>query len=386
MNADILVAGGGCVGSLAAALFAKEGFRVVLASPQKALSAFPIDAEPVARVIALAPDIEDRLAVEGAPAQPWLSRGCAVNAMHVAVPGGGEVAFGDGHQALARIVEVPAMQYAFEQWAAASGVRRIDEAVTNLTGEGVELESGVRIRAPLILASDGADSLLRRQLAVEVSQRDYGQTAIVARMRFAKPHQSEARQTMSGSGVLGVLPLVDGSVSVVWSLPDAAASHWLRSDEQTFAEGLSLALGAPWGEAQLLGKRHAFPLRNIHSQELFRDGVCLLGDAAHTVHPLAGLGLNLGLADTLTLVAAIREIQQHKRDLGDAAILRRWSRQRVTAVAPYRQFIDALGGLGVKHRYAWQGVGFGFSLVKQAQPVRQFFEQRARRGSLPANF
>lgn len=385
MQVDVLVAGGGCVGALTGGLLAQAGWRVALATPQPLMAPLDPGAAPLARVIALAPEIEDRLQQEGVPQEPWFARGCAVQTMHVAVPGSGAVAFGGNAPAaepLARIVEVPVLQAALEGWAQAQGVRRIDEAVARLHPDGVELESGVHIGSRLLLACDGADSRLRRQAGMNVAQRDYGQRAIVARLRFVRPHDHQARQTMTGDGVLGVLPLVDGSVSVVWSLPEVQARHWLGVDAEEFAQGLSLALGAPWGDAQLLGARQSFPLRNIHSEKLHADGVCLLGDAAHTVHPLAGLGLNLGLADALTLVSALRQARAAGRDIADPAMLDAWSRGRVAAVAPYRQFIDTLAGLGPRHTVAWRGVGQGFSLVNAVPTVRQFFENRARRGSL----
>ncbi len=383
MRMDVLVAGGGCVGALAAGLLARSGWRVALATPQPPMAAFDDRADPLARVIALAPDIETRLQHEGVPQSPWFARGCAVQTMHVAVPGSGEVQFGGGGaDPLARIVEVPALQFALENWARAQGVRWIDEAVARLSGGGVELDSGVHIDTPLVLACDGADSRLRRQAGMAVAQRDYGQRAIVARLRFAQPHAEQARQTMTPEGVLGVLPLVDGSTSVVWSLPESRAAYWLEVGEDEFAQGLNLALGVPWGDAQLLGARQSFPLRNIHSEKLHLAGVCLLGDAAHTVHPLAGLGLNLGLADALTLIAALRDARARGRPIHDPATLDGWSRQRVAAVAPYRQFIDTLAGLGSRHTVAWRGVGQGFSLVNRLPMIRQFFETRARRGSL----
>lgn len=385
MQVDVVIAGGGCVGALTGGLLAQAGWRVALATPQPLMPPWDAAAEPLARVIALAPEIEERMQQEGIPQEPWYARGCVVQSMHVAVPGSGEVSFGEHSlqaDPLARIVEVPALQSALEGWAQAQGVRRIDEAVARLHPQGVELESGVHIRSRLILACDGADSRLRRQAGMNVAQRDYGQRAIVARLRFAKPHANQARQTMMGEGVLGVLPLVDGTVSVVWSLPEAQARYWHGVEDEEFAQGLSLALGAPWGAAQLLGKRQGFPLRNIHSETLHAGGVCLLGDAAHTVHPLAGLGLNLGLADALTLVTALREARATGRDINDPATLNSWSRQRVAAVAPYRHFIDTLAGLGAHHNVAWRGVGRGFSLVNALPLLRAFFASRARRGSL----
>lgn len=385
MQVDILVAGGGCVGALAAALAARSGWRVALASPQPALPGFDHASPPNARAIALAPQIETRLLNEDIPAEPWYSRGQPVLSMHVSVPGSGEILFGQSESSrLARIVEVPALQFALEQAAERDGVRRINEAVTTIRPNGVELESGVRIDASLVLACDGADSRLRQLAGFGVSRREYGQMAIVARLQFAEPHAAQARQTMRPDGVLGVLPLSDGSVSVVWSLPEAAAAFWLGESEEAFADGLNQALGVPWGQAILLGKRQSFPLQNLHADRLAAEQLCLLGDAAHTVHPLAGLGLNLGLADALTLVDALRSGVQQKRSLADPAILAQWSRRRQAEVAPYRHFVDALAGLGRDHTVAWRGVGLGFSVVNRLSTIRSFFETRARRGSLPA--
>ena len=385
MRADVLVAGGGCVGVLAAGLCAQAGWRVVLATPQAPLRPLNPDAPPNPRVIALAPLVEQALQAAGVPPSPWRERACPVHSMDVSVPGQGGLCFQAreaGLPELAHIVEVPALQQALESWAQSLGVRRIDESVLHHQEGVAELDSGARIEAQLLLACDGADSGLRQAAGIDTRQRDYRQQAIVARLRFAQPHHSQARQTMGGEGVLGVLPLVDGSVSVVWSLPEAQAAYWLAAPAAEFAEGLSLALAAPWGEARLLGPRQSFPLRAIRAEQLHAPGLALLGDAAHTVHPLAGLGLNLGLADALSLVEVLRRARQQGRALDDPASLAAWSRSRRAAVLPYTAFIDALAGLETEHVFAWRGVASGFNSVQRWQAVKSFFIHQASKGSL----
>ncbi|MEN8719964.1 MAG: FAD-dependent monooxygenase [Oceanococcaceae bacterium] len=386
MQVDLLVAGGGCVGWLLAGLAARQGVRVALVAPEPLETPLAVDLPPLARVIALAPDIEQALLQAGVPSEPWQRRGCPVTQMHVSVPGQGQVRFGQTHDAapLARIVEVAALQQAIQQWAVSTGVRHLPERVGTRHASGVELDSGVRITAPLVAACDGSGSPLRRQMGISVAVRDYEQTAIVSRLRFADAPRGEARQTMRADSVLGVLPLVDGTLSAVWSLANSQAQYWRDESDAAFADGLNLALEAPWGAAELLGARQSFPLRGVFARSLHAHGLCLLGDAAHTVHPLAGLGLNLGLADALTLERTLARTRQSRRPLNDPALLDRWSRERTAQVQPYRLFIDALAGLGHQHSVAWRAIGQGFAVVDRWSALRQFFEIQARRGSLPA--
>nr|MBV6629168.1 FAD-dependent monooxygenase [Oceanococcus sp. HetDA_MAG_MS8] len=386
MQTDIVVAGSGCVGSLAAALLAQSGWRVVLVAPGQPLPE-SLPAEPEARVIALAPQIEQALRACDVPTQPWQERGAPVRAMQVEVPGVGAVEFSAADvqaPALARIVEVSALQRAFEGMLQRQRVRWENDHVVRRSPQGVELASGVHIQAPLVLACDGASSALRTQAHIPTQRHDYRQTAIVARLRASHAAQAVARQTMSAQGVLGVLPLVDGSLSVVWSLPAAVAQRWLQASPAEFAQGLGQALNIDWGEWELLGKRAHFPLRSLHAESLCAEGLALLGDAAHTVHPLAGLGLNLGLADVLSLVPLLQQGREQGRSLADPALLRRWSRQRKAQVAPYRHFIDLLAGLGSKHTLAWRGVGLGFGVVSRQNALRQWFARQALAGSMPA--
>ncbi len=412
LEAQIAVAGGGCVGALAAGLCAAqgaaEGARVLLVDPQPPLAPLPAEAEPAARVVALAPRIEQALRAAGVPTTPWVERSGQVRRMQVQAAGRGQIEFGaaeSGGEPLARIVEVGALQRALETWAEAQGVRRLEDRVqqrvagappageppasalapavaaapSNLT---LELASGLRLSAGLWLACDGAESRLRRLAGMDLARRDYGQAALVARLRFAEAPADCARQTMGIDGVLGVLPLADGSHSAVWSLPAASAAHWRGVSGAEFASGLNLALGAPWGEATLLGPRVQFPLRELHAPRLDAPGLALLGDAAHTVHPLAGLGLNLGLADALSLADALAGAAGRGRPPQDPATLRRWSRERQAAVAPYREFINLLAGLGERHPWGWRGVAAGFGLADGLGPLKQLFAERARSGSL----
>lgn len=385
MQTDIVVAGSGCVGSLAAALLAQSGWRVVLVAPGQPLPP-SLPAEPEARVIALAPQIEQGLGDWGVPTQPWQERGAPVTAMQVEVPGVGAVEFSAADvqaPALARIVEVSALQRAFEGMLQRQRVRWENDHVVRRSAKGVELASGVHIQASLVLACDGAQSALRTQAQIPTQRHDYQQTAIVARLRASHAAQAVARQTMSAQGVLGVLPLVDGSLSVVWSLPTPVAQRWLQASPAEFAQGLGQALNIDWGEWELLGQRAHFPLRSLHAESLCAEGLALLGDAAHTVHPLAGLGLNLGLADVLSLAPLLQQGREQGRSLADPALLRRWSRQRKAQVAPYRHFIDLLAGLGSKHTLAWRGVGLGFGVVSRQSALRQWFARQALAGSLP---
>lgn len=154
--------------------------------------------------------------------------------------------------------------------------------------------------APLLCIADGANSLLRTKLKVAMTVWPYHQQAIVATVQTAKPHQSTAYQVFTADGPLAFLPLASShQCSIVWSMPTAKAQCLQQVEEASFNQQLTEAFSQKLGEVELIDKRYTFPLLMRHTQQYSGDKWLLLGDAAHTIHPLAGLGLNIGLADVM---------------------------------------------------------------------------------------
>lgn len=198
---------------------------------------------------------------------------------------------------------------------------RADAVAVTLAGETIEAE--------LLLGADGALSKVRESLGYFTREWDYGHTGIVATLRMQNPHQETAWQNFLTSGPLALLPLDDPHmVSIVWSCEDAMAERLLGMDEQAFAEQLYRASQGTLGQVEACSQRVGFPLRQRHAVDYVKGRVVLVGDAAHTIHPLAGQGMNLGLADVDVLLQELQRSVARKLGVAHPQGLRRYQRRR----------------------------------------------------------
>lgn len=193
----------------------------------------------------------------------------------------------------------------------------------------VALNDGQRLRAPLLVGADGAHSRVRALAGVAARGWGYQQDAIVATIRTEKPHGQTARQRFLPTGPLAFLPLVEPHLSsIVWSCTRPRATDLMALDDDAFLHELQAAFGDDLGGMQAIGPRAAFPLALSHADHYVLPRLALIGDAAHTVHPLAGQGVNLGLGDAAVLAQVIEEARQARRDIGGLSMLRRYERWR----------------------------------------------------------
>jgi len=200
---------------------------------------------------------------------------------------------------------------------------RVDENIE------VELDNGDVFRTRLLVGADGANSSVRQFAGIEKTGWSYEQTAIVATVKTEKHHDYTAAQRFLSTGPLAFLPLVDGLSSIVWSADTAAAEDLLALDDQAFCEQLEQAFESHLGAVELKTPRAAFPLRLQHSKQYVQAGIALIGDAAHTVHPLAGQGVNLGIMDAAMLAQVLsKAIADKEFNPGDYALLRKYERSR----------------------------------------------------------
>ena len=195
-------------------------------------------------------------------------------------------------------------------------------------GVSIDLKSGETIHAQLLAAADGGASRVRTLLDIPIAQRDYRQRAIVTHVNTERPHAQTAVQRFLPGGPWAMLPLVDGRSSVVWSMPCTQADRLIDVSDQEFLAALQVASAGVFGELGPISERGQFPLRLIHAMRYCSRGVVLVGDAAHSVHPLAGQGMNLGLLDAACLAEEIDAACRRGAHLGDLSVLRSYERRR----------------------------------------------------------
>ena len=389
---DVLVAGGGMVGAALAAVVAggeaTRSLRVALIEPQPALA--PLAAEPLdLRVSALSRAGERLLAAVGAwpllaPRHP-----CPYERMLVwdeaSVPEGPETLLFDAAEAgepnLGHIVENRAVAAALIERALALGVTLIRSPVT-----GLELEpdaarvtlGGRTVTVGLVVAADGAESPLRSLAGLAGAAVPYAQGALVTHLATQLPHGQAARQRFLATGPLGILPLADGRVSIVWSTTPEEAARLAALDDGAFAAAVTAASDGVLGRLTVAAPRARFPLRRFNASTYAATRLVLVGDAAHTVHPLAGQGVNQGFLDVLALAAELGRAVGAGEDPGDARALGRYARARRAENALMGAALDAIFRVFTDERtVVRRGRRLGLSLVNRAVPLKRLLIDRA---------
>jgi len=194
------------------------------------------------------------------------------------------------------------------------------------------LANGLEIEGELLIGADGAKSFVREKLGMEVVIKDLGHHAIVCNVQCEKPHQGIARQVFLNSGPLAFLPLekdeTKNHCSIVWSLTPEKAKAMMALDEEKFNQKLVEHFEYRLGEVISSDKRFSFPLLQRHAKSYIGEAVALIGDAAHTIHPLAGQGVNLGYMDAQALAEEIERALQRKIPISSREVLRRYERKR----------------------------------------------------------
>ena len=243
------------------------------------------------------------------------------------------------------------------------------------------------VSANVLIAADGSDSPIRERLNFPVTEFSYGQRAVVTHVATERSHRETAWQRFLPDGPLAFLPLSDGRSSVVWSTGSEHAEALCRAGEEDFLGELHTAAGDALGRIQSSSRRASFPLRAIHASQYCRPRVALVGDAAHTVHPLAGQGMNLGLLDAAVLAEVILEALARDEDPGDLRVLRRYERRRK---GENLKMLLALDGLHRLFRLSAPAMprlrAMGLSAVDSAPLLKSLFMNEALglRGDLPA--
>lgn len=331
---DICIRGAGVVGRTLALLLASERLRVALVVPNHPTATVDV------RAYALNSASQNLLQL--LRAWPDAQHATAVRHMEVHGDAQSSVHFDAGShnvQALTWIVDVPALEQHLSD-----AVRY--QPLIEVVHQPVE--------AALTVICEGRASATRQELGVEFDVTPYAQTAIATRLTCSEPHGQIARQWFSPLGILAFLPLQGPqghSVAVVWSAPQALAPQWVDAEPESFVDMLDSMSQGALGQLTLDGPRLSWPLQQAQAQRwcgVWPNSTVqqpmswvLAGDAAHNVHPLAGQGLNLGLADVQALADILRS-RPAWRSPGDLKLLRRYERERKAAWLPMGLTMDGL--------------------------------------------
>lgn len=199
-----------------------------------------------------------------------------------------------------------------------------------------------RLTGRLLVAADGASSTVRELLGIAVQRWEYGQTAIITNITPDRPHANRAFERFTDSGPLALLPMSDQRYSVVWTVRDTAAPEILALDDAALLEALQARAGHRAGRFVKVGRRRAYPLALVRAREHVRPRLALIGNAAHTLHPVAGQGFNLGLRDVAVLADVLCDALTAGRDIGELAVLRRYAEWRQRDHLKMIAFTDGL--------------------------------------------
>lgn len=239
----------------------------------------------------------------------------------------------------------------------------------------VELDNGVRLTGKLVIGADGQRSKVRECIGVSCMRTHYQQLGLVCTVNTELDHQQTAWQCFTQHGPLALLPLEDKTCSIVWSVPEQKCHELMALTDAEFNQQLSNAFEHKLGNIMLASERKSFPLQGAQATQYIDHRVALLGDAAHTVHPLAGLGLNLGLADLAQLSVLLHESD---RPLGSERVLRQYERARKSENALMQRSLEMIDSLFREERQVVKQIrSIGVNVTNKALPLKMIFMRRA---------
>lgn len=388
MQADIVIVGAGMVGSLLAAALKHLPLKIVMIDNQQVTE--PNNSELYEpRVSALTRASENMLKALGAWSLINTKRSAPFTSMMVREQQGhGELYFhaddlGISH--LGCLIENRLLQWALTEQAVASPQVTLlvpDKVVALEKGINswfVSLASGSKIETQLVVGADGAFSAVRQLVGIEVDTWDYQQHAIVCSVNTEHPHQDCARQNFLATGPLAFLPLSDPHYcSIVWSAQQSEAQRLMSLNDEAFLQALERAFPCDLGRMLSCDQRYSFPLVARHAQRYCLEGLVLIGDAAHTIHPLAGQGVNLGLLDAAILAEEIELALKKSLAIGHLQVLSKYSRRRRAHNALTMHSMTAL-----ERTYAATSTTMimarneGVRFVNKTAWLKEFFEKQA---------
>jgi ubiquinone biosynthesis UbiH/UbiF/VisC/COQ6 family hydroxylase len=384
---DICIQGSGIVARTLALLLARERFRVALVSSAKPESAGDV------RAYAL--NAASKNLLESLRVWPDAAHATPVLGMQVHGDTTGRVNFSaaeHGSEALAWIVDVPALEAQLLQAVKYQPLITVLEQVAS-----AHLHDGLEsIRRDLTVICEGKNSVTRDELGVEFDVTPYHQHAIAGRLTGALPHGNQALQWFknaeTGNEILAFLPLSEpnqahpgNSVALVWSVTEERAKELMALNTDEFAREVAAHSEHALGEMTLYSERAVWPLQLARADRWIGKhpelgSWALAGDAAHTVHPLSGQGLNLGLADVAELADVLAAVKgkEYWRSVGDLKLLRRYERARKLDALTLRTVTDGLQQLFARSESPLQALrNWGMQGFERSGGLKQWVTKRA---------
>ncbi|SDO32890.1 UbiH/UbiF/VisC/COQ6 family ubiquinone biosynthesis hydroxylase [Vreelandella arcis] len=399
-SVDVAVVGAGMVGTTLSLLLAEAGMRVALVEAKEAPCSNQAGALPAPRVSALTPVSQRLLTHIGAWPLMVETRVTAYRYMQVwDAEGSGEIAFSAdeaGVAVLGHIVEndvtLSALHAKLQNQSQlnaffGAGVEALEHAAS---GYQLRLANGESLYAPLVVAADGAHSVLREMARIEVASEAMGQDAVVTTVRCAKPHGDTARQAFVDGRPLAFLPLtVEGDAhycSIVWSTTPAHAEELCKLSREALGDALGDAMGDRMGTVSVCDRAYRFPLVQRHATRYVQPHFALVGDAAHSLHPLAGQGVNLGLMDVAVLAEEVTSAWRRGAPWGELSTLNRYARRRRIDNSAMLGLMKGFKTLFGSHDPALTLMrNLGMSGLHQLTPLKRIVMRQAtgERGRLP---
>jgi 2-polyprenylphenol 6-hydroxylase len=394
-DADVVVVGGGIIGSTFACLLGQAGLKVVLldAGVRQVSSLKKVDA----RVFAITLASEKILRKAGAWRRLSNDDIACFRKMHVWDENGlGEIHFDSASVCqstmgyiISHQVIVDALQEKLLDMENVRCIWSVSPAFIKEKGDAMflETEDGLQFRTKLLVAADGGYSKLRSLANIHFNKHEYQQSALACVVNTEFPHGEVARQRFLKRGPLAFLPMVDPHQSaIVWSSSPDHVQRLKQLDKSSFHFELAEAFENELGKIQESTERTIFPLSRAQAEQYVKSRFALIGDSAHTVHPLAGLGANLGLLDAAALAEIIIDASQRDRDPGRLQVLRRYERWRKGENQSMMYLLD-----GFKHLFENQFESvqwlrnFGLDMVDSIPVAKHMIMKRAMglKGDLP---
>ncbi|MEM8844754.1 MAG: FAD-dependent oxidoreductase [Pseudomonadota bacterium] len=239
----------------------------------------------------------------------------------------------------------------------------------------MELADNQKLSAQLLIGADGQRSKVRECIGIEIQQNIYHQQGIVAVVKTEKSHQQTAWQCFNNEGPLALLPLSNNTCSIVWSVSAESCESLMDLSEAEFNNKITIGSETKLGQLNIISERKSFPLSGSQADHYVDQRVALMGDAAHVIHPLAGLGLNLGIADVACFATLLA---QSDRELGSHRVLRQYERERKSENIIMQHTLEWIDKLFRNEQQVTRSLrSLGVNMTNKAIPIKSLFMNKA---------